>query len=388
MIMAYKYLYIDDVKDNNEIGVINGLKKGGHLEVDFMQPQEWDKMFQKEINGVQNEEYLPSKLESYNGLILDLRLYDNANKEGYTATYRGSTVAQELRTLVKEKTISKDIPIVLITANENIDTSLDETGKDLFDTIVKRSNIGEGYNNLRNELVSLARGYVYINENEKTINSFLSYVYTQNIDFRFVQSINEIKDLPTHVITRFIAKNILRKPSFLIDEYYLSSRLGVSMESEDWVKLKEVLSSFKFNGVFSDYYERWWMNDIESWWESISNDNYLRALTSKERVELLVDALNLKLSHIEKTPRSTSEKFWTVFKVTKAAIDNVDGFIIANQEDNFPWQEKEYISKEEALRPTNKDLWKDVAMIDKDRLEKLKSLLEREETREKKSNGK
>lgn len=382
--MPYKYLYIDDVKDGNEVGVINGLKKGGHLEVDFMQPKQWDVMFKKEVDGKPNAEYLPNNLESYDGLILDLRLYDNANSDGYTATYRGSTVAQELRTLVKEKTISKDIPIVLITANENIDTSLDETGKDLFDTIVKRSNIGN-YDNFRNKLISLSKGYISLNSEEKIVKNFLAYENIQNIDFRFVQYLNEIKDQPAHVIARFLTKNVLEKPSFLIDEYYLSSRLGVSIESDDWQKFKEeFLDIFKYRGAFSDFYERWWMNDIENWWDDRFKENCLRTMTSKERVGLLIETLNLKLLPIEKTHRSSSEKFWTVCKVTKRAIDNVDGFIIANQEDNFPWQEKEYISRDEALRPTNKDMWKDIAMIDKERLNKLKSLLEIEEQREKK----
>jgi CheY-like chemotaxis protein len=382
--MPYKYLYIDDVKDGNEVGVINGLNNGGYLQVDFMQPKEWDVMFNKEINENPNPDYLPQILSQYDGLILDLRLYDNANDAGYTATYRGSTVAQEIRTLVKERSILKDIPIVLITANENVDTSLDETGKNLFDTIVKRSNIGD-YEKLRGKLISLANGYNYLNQQEKTIEKLLNYDRIDTVDFRFLQDFSEIKDQPPHVVARFLSKYILDKPSFLIDSFYLSSRLGVSIESEDWEKLKEIhLKGFKYNGPFSDFDERWWMNDIENWWDENFKDCYLRSLTSKERSNLINAKFSLKLAPIEKTVRSSSEKFWTVCKVTKAAIDNVDGFIIAGQDNNFPWQEKEYISKDEALRPTNKDLWKDIAMIDKDRLEKLKSLLAVTEQRIKK----
>ncbi|MFH7018628.1 hypothetical protein [Flavobacterium sp. FlaQc-47] len=382
--MPYKYLYIDDVKDGNEVGVINGLKNGGHLEVDFMQPKEWDVMFTKDISDKPNTDYLPEILTQYDGLILDLRLYDNANDDGYTATYRGSTVAQEIRTLVKEKSILKDIPIVLITANENVDTSLDETGKNLFDAIVKRSNIGN-FEKLRLKLISLANGYSYLNQVEKTLDKILAYERIDTIDFRFLQDFSEIKDQPSHVIARFLSKYILQKPSFLVDEYYLSARLGASMKSDDWQKFKETyLIGFKYSGPFSDYEERWWMNDVESWWDENFKDYFLRSLSAKERVELLNTKFEIKLLPIEKTFRSTSEKFWTVCKVTKAAIDNVDGFIIAGQDNNFPWQEKEYISKDEALRPTNKDLWKDIAMIDKDRLEKLKSLLAVAEQRIKK----
>jgi len=383
--MTYKYLYIDDIKNDNHKGLIHGLNKGGHLQVDFMQPKEWDKMFQKEVDSKPNPEYLPSKLADYHGIILDLRLYDNANDEGYTATYRGSTVAQELRTLIKEKTITNDIPIVLITANENIDISLDETGKDLFDTIIKRTEIGEDYDKYRRKLVSLCTGYIYLNQVEKTIDEIFLYPSSSKIDFRFIQCFNEIKDSPTHIISRFITKNVLKKPSFLIDEFYLSARLGVSIDSDGWQKLhEEVLNNFKYKGVFSDYYQRWWMADLEDWWDETFKENCLRTLTSTERVALLNKKFDFKLKPIQKTIRSSSEKFWTACKVTKVAIDNVDGFIIANQDDNFPWQEKEYISIEEALRPTNKDVWKDVAAIDKIRLDRLKALLETQEQRQRK----
>ncbi|KGO93656.1 hypothetical protein [Flavobacterium subsaxonicum] len=382
--MQYKYLYIDDVKDGNEIGVINALQKDGHLEVDFMQPMEWDLMFTKEIDGTPNVDYLPKNLEGYNGLILDLRLYDNANNKGYTATYRGSTVAQEIRTLVKEKEINHDIPIVLITANENVDTSLDETGKDLFDNIVKRSDVGNAYTTFRSKLISLAAGYIFFNNEQKSLEYIFSYDKVSNIDFRFIQYFNDIKDQPTHVISRFLTKNVFEKPSFLIDEYYLSARLGISMQSEDWINFKNnFLNDYKYKGVFSDFYDRWWMVEIENWWDENFKDCYLRSITSLDRAKLISELFALKLSPLEKTPRSTSNKFWTVCKVTKRAIDNVDGFIIANQDDNFPWQEKEYISRDEALRPTNKTLWKDVAIIDKEKLEKLKAVLEREEQREK-----
>lgn len=36
------------------------------------------------------------------------------------------------------------------------------------------------------------------------------------------------------------------------------------------------------------------------------------------------------------------------------AIDTIDGLLIDGQDNNFPWQDKKYISIEEALRPKRK----------------------------------
>lgn len=365
--MAYKYIYVDDLQDGNQKGIINGIQSGGKIEIEFRQPKEWDELIEELLDLIPN----------YDGLILDLRLNDNPNNEGYTAQFRGSTLAQELRTLVKETSIKKDFPILLITANENIDISLDETGKDLFDAVINKSTLDvEEYGILRKRLISLAKGYGFLNNNENKIETILQISNSSILDGRFIETVSRILEAghPKHIIARFILKEVLEKPSFLIDENFLSARLGVDITSEKWTELKSgVLKECLYEGVFSDYYIRWWMPLVEEWWKNeITDEVLLRSSTSALRVDLLNEKLELNLDPIQKLKESKSSSFWTICKATKKAIDNIDGFLITNQDDIFPWQEKEYVSISEALRPTLLDVWKGVSSSEKNRLQLLK----------------
>jgi hypothetical protein len=373
--MAYKYVYIDDVTDGKEEGIKNGIQQYGTIEVLFKQPQNWNSSIEE----------IKTLLQDYDGLILDLRLQDNPNSEGEYAKYRGSTVAQELRTLIKEKEITNDFPIVLLSATGDVLSSLDQTSYDLFDLCVSKNTLGadaeHSYDNFIQKLISLALGYKQLNGAEKEIKSILG-IDQSILDSRFNDKFCSLLDQPTHIISKFILKEIIQKPSFLINENYLSSRLGVDKSSEDWITLLKVLDTFKYKGVFSDYYSRWIMPLLENWWETtISEDIDLRTATAEKRVELLASKLNLKLRPLKKTEKSKSTSFWTVCKGTNQAIDTLDGLIIANQDDNFPWQEKEYISIDEALKRSNKSAWKDVSSLEKNRLTNLKQIYENETTR-------
>lgn len=381
--MQYEYIYIDDTFDQLELGTINGIEHGNLIKVNFFKPNKWENLIEDLI-----------KLFPKNqGIILDLRLNDkpygkDQNAKDQYAQYRGSTVAQELRTLAKEGVIKKDFPIILVSANDKLEESLDETSIDLFDAVISKNELGSqhgiSYLDFKQLLIALSLGYLSLNEKDKKIELILNIEQLNILDTRFLNEFNKILINPVHVIVRFLKRTVLSKPSFLINEELLAARLGVSLKSEDWHNLKDnILSPFKYSGVFSDYYTRWWMPLIEEWWEnSISKEENLRNLTAERRIFLLKKHLNLQnLIPCLKSEKSTSDSFWVVCKATKIPIDTIDGFLITNQDTLYPWQEKEYICIEEALRPTKIDCWKDVATIEKNRLQKLKDLYGRSEQR-------
>ena len=380
--MPYRYIYIDDTKDEVEKGTINGLQDGNEIEIEFKKPGDWEEQI-KEIT---------ESLPKYNGIILDLRLSDNPYEDHKFAQYRGSTVAQELRTLAKENTFKNDFPIVLISANDNIEKSLDQTSLDLFDYCVNKNRLeqahGLTYAEFRIKLKWLADGYSYLNKSEKTIESILKIDNPPSIlDSRFLDEFNKIIDNPVHIIARFLTKQVIGRPTFLINENYLSARLGIDKASDDWNNLLEkFLIKYEYRGAFSDYYKRWWMQGVQSFWdENISAEHSLRNLAADKRASLISEKTGLsKLVPIKRQEKSKSDCFWTVCKVTHVAIDTIDGFVIANQDDLFPWQEKEYVSLSEALRPTNTLIWKGVATLEKNRLQKLKDLYGKAEQRKRK----
>lgn len=114
------------------------------------------------------------------------------------------------------------------------------------------------------------------------------------------------------------------------------------------------------------------MNKLNHFWKAISAERTLRSLNSEERVKILNEKYSLNLLPFEKDEKSKSSKFWTICKGSDMFIDNIDGLLIAGQEKTYPWQDKEYVCIEEALKPTNKANWRDVAETEKVKLELLK----------------
>lgn len=380
--MAYKYIYIDDTRDAIEQGTINALQDGKEIEITFKSPNDW------EAQMIDLKNILPN----FQGIILDLRLNDIPYEVNKYAQYRGSTVAQELRTLAKENKFQNDFPIILISADNNLHKSLDPTSLDLFDFCVSKNRLeqtnGISYLAFRNELKWLADGYSILNKLEKSIQTILNIENSNFIDIRFVDEFNNLMDKPVHIIARFLNKEVIKKKTFLIDESYLAARLGIDIiGSKDWKSfIEKYLTDSLYKGAFSNYHSRWWMNGIETFWEKTISEEYnLRNLSATKRVEFIIKKTGFKnLTPIKKQPKSKSDSFWVICKATGVAIDTIDGFIVANQDHLFPWQEKEYVCIDEALRPKRIDLWKGVSSLEKNRLQLLKDYFDENETRARK----
>lgn len=374
-------MYVDDARDNLEAGAINGMQSGGKISIDFSRPQVWEKQL----------EFLQAKLKSSDGVILDLKLNEKPiDEHGSFAKFRGSSVAQELRTLAKESPGTKDFPIILISAENKLADSLDQTSLDLFDYIIKKGDMGQkqgfSFDDIIARLSWLVEGYNFLSAAKKSAKETLGITDTEILDIRFLEEWNRQLGRPIHVMARFLIKKVIDRPSFLIDENLLSARLGISRSSGDWNKVLENLKDAKYAGAFSKGIDRWWMPLIEVWWDDISKGKVqLRSLSAEQRVKYISDALTLtKLEPLKKMETAKSSAFWVVCKGRGTAIDTTDGLIISGQEHIYPWQGLEYISIEEALLQTNNEAWTSVAAIEKDRLKRFQELYTKAQRRVKK----
>lgn len=372
--MAYKYLYIDDTKDKLEEGMINALTDGGDIEIKFQNPADWEDLI----------DWLKGKIPDYDGVILDLRLNDTAYEVDKFAKYKGSTVAQELRSLTKEGDLRADFPIVLFSGTDKIETYLDPTSRDLFDMIVDKTKIAHpgymSYADFKSKLMWLSDGYKFLNTSEKKVETVLGITDSSIIDSRFVDLFGKLLNKPIHIVAQFLIKEVLQRPCFLISESYLAARLGVKVSSNEWSQLMDIFEECKYKGAFGTHYSQWWMPLVNHVWEErISQDTNLRSLSARDRVKLIMERTGLtQLETLEKTDKSKSDSFWVTCKATGVAIDTIDGFVIAGQDNKFPWQEPEYISINEAVRPTKEYF---VTVTERPRLQKLKALLEKNEQR-------
>ncbi len=368
--MAFKYLYIDDNSEDNAKGIITGLQKEGELFIDFDNPKgDWE----EERKRIESEEF-----KEYNGLILDLNLEETPNKNRELSRYKGSSLAQEIRNLAKAGTIN-EIPIILLSATINIEKYFDRTNEDLFDLIVSRERLNDVdlFISMRQKLISLSLGYELISKC-KNDNKNLTELFKFNLEKENVRFLGEMKSVienPAHIISNFIIKNLLEKSGILIPENILATRLGIDKDkSKDWLNVVAKFDRFLYKGVFSEGWQRWWMSGLENWWSSeLQIEKSLRSTKANDKVNFLKERLGLsELVALEKVEKSKSETFWTNCVGSGVAIDTVDGLLITGQDNYFPWQDKCYISINEALKPVGKEKWKKLSPSEEFKLELLK----------------
>ena len=365
--MGYKYLYIDDNSIENAAGIITGLEDEGLLKIDFDNPKgKWEE---------ERERITSKDFTQYDGLILDLNLEEMPNKDHIHSLYKGSSLAQEIRNISKAGEI-KEIPIILLSATVNLDKYFDKTNEDLFDLIISRDQLGDIFIPIRHQMVALAGGYKSIEKCKGDLN--FSNLFKSDVtieDIRFLGEIKSIFEFPIHTISNFILKNLLNRSGILISQKLLATRLGIDIKkSKGWENVIKHISTHAYTGVFSEGWERWWMSGINHWWsKELECESSLRSMKAKDKVKVIAEKLQLKeLYPIEKAEKSKSESFWTNCAGSEIPIDTIDGLLIANQDNIFPWQDKYYISIDEALKPTGKEKWKKISPSEEFKLEQLK----------------
>lgn len=354
--MAYKILYIEDL--DNYGSIKSELEKNGTFEVEVWNP-----------NSI---EELNSKVDDKDLIIADFRL------ENSGSIADGPSFAQALRT--KNSRTHKDIPIVLFSVEGNItDYYKDFTSQDLFDFSIPKGVYLENSTKYNKRLTSVIEAYHIIKEKDFDLISLLgisSRFESDYLDYRIKFSLeNEVFSKDIHATSHFILQNLIRSVGPLIGEDFLSSKLGISKDSEDWQALKEKLSPYKYNGIFSSSYDRWWTQSIIDWFQEKTKLS-LRRMTAIDRTESIKGILNLSsLIPLEKINKggyvAKSSKFWTICKETNIAIDLVDGFELYDKE-LLPWQEPQYIS---FLGKSSKKYSQFVKPIDQQRIVEIENSL-------------
>lgn len=305
--------------------------------------------------------------DSIDGLILDLRLYEQPVNGAYVS-YRGTSIAQELRTRQKEG--NKSFPIFLYSAK--MTDSLEQSAEKLFDICIDKTTIDEKkFPTLRSQFIAITNAYKLLSsKGDSTFNVFDYDVKDNN----FISEFNRLAKSPDFIKIRFLLDEFIKKPGLLIDESLLAARLGVNKESEGWQNLLKFFDFAKYNGILCTGWERWWMPELTQWFK----DNELfgiQFLKAEERVELIKKITEIKnLTPAKSFDKSNSTKFWTICKGTKLPLDPNNGMIIQGQDNIFPWQDIEYVSIDAALKKTNQKDWGNVASYEISNLEHFKKL--------------
>lgn len=371
-----RYLYLDDAERYQLepfVEPINRLTDGPSIEL------EKPKKFDGQVEAL--------KTFNFDGLILDLLLHQTANEQGEKANYRGTTLAQHLRTLGTEGTL-KEFPIVLWSDANKLKRAYDSdaSAHDLFDMACRKEDLVEEEARTRaaRRLESLVTGYATIRQfraSTDRLHRFLGLESVGTLDPRIDEFFSiQGKRPPIHEYARFVLKELLLVQGVLIDEQVLAARLGVDTEtSSDWNRLKDLLDSSKYQGVFKEGWPRWWASDIEVWWRSLDDAvPVLRSTPASERVRLIDEHTGLQaLSAAQPVAEGYSTAYWTVCQATRKPLDPRDGLIIDRPSARL-WQDKLYVSLEAELNRDRQLKGLRLDLLDKERLPRLKARLQRQ----------
>lgn len=367
-----KYLCIDDQQDSTIDPLLARLESDGLIEFERWTP----KNLEDQLPAI--EGFIRAQKGAF-GLLLDLRLDVDADENGNRVSYRGPTLAQELRTRMAEKQIPS-FPIALWSVNTKFQKSYfgDESSHDLFDGVFgKDREVADCPDAVAKKLSALAVGYESLRGlNKESLISTLgltsetsSPLYSQFLD-EYSQIFTENA---THEIAHFLLNELLKVEGLLVSEEMIAARLGVSISDSigEWEKVKDNFGAAKYEGPFYQAWPRWWWFRVEDWWANLPHENCeLGSLTSAERVSLLNEIFNAKLVESKPILPEYSSQFSTLCVGTSAPLDPVDGLRVVRRSSRN-WQDTLYVSIHAALERVGRDNWR-LDPLERDRLAWIK----------------
>lgn len=342
--MSVKFLYIDD-EVNADITIPKGIVKqlcpvrNEVLEIDLKPALSWNKQLL----------FIKENIDKYNGILLDLKLI--FSNEGEEILHYAPSLAQEFRSLAKRGEM-KDFPIFLCSTDDILRSSYDTTSEDLFDECFYKLDLNQEYQVFFSDH---AKAYKEIAKSKSSLGTLLSISDdNESILEDVIQYYYQFETI--HAKAKFLLRKIIEPTGIFIDEDLLAIRLGVdkiSSPPKEWEKLINELNCFKYKGVYSNAYPRWWMKSLFTWWsEKIPSAKNIMSLSAKERVDIL-DKIGFKnLTPLTSQAHQKSTKYWykcanflleKEFDKELIPVADGDGFEFLYP--TYPWQDVSIISK-------------------------------------------
>ncbi|MBI1921146.1 MAG: hypothetical protein HYS23_08710 [Geobacter sp.] len=370
--MPINYICIDDESSTDVDPLLKSVcETTGELKIDRHKPVEIGKQV----------DFIKSK--DPDGLILDLRLDQQKNEEGYKVPYHGLALAQELRTRMTEKRLNS-FPIVLWSVDSKFKDSYDRdsTSHNLFDKIyVKDTEFTHEPARVASELVALVKGYLKIIKGQEPVKGHFQRILglaegaSDTWDPRIGEKFLSQYKYPPHEYARYILRELIEVQGPLIDENVLAARLGVEQEiSVDWGKCKLLFTGCYYKGAFCEAWPRWWAAEVDKWWTfQTKAPGPLRRLSAEERVEFLKTKLKSKgLVAAKPIEEGYSTRFWTICQGLEKPLDPIDG-LRSSCAELKAWQDPPFLSIKAALERIGRDRRVVVHPLERERLAEIKT---------------
>lgn len=236
----------------------------------------------------------------------------------------------------------------------------------MFDIVVTKEEFGNRYQTYKLRMYDLIEAYSKIKESRFDISSIIGVNDENLLDFRFVHYLKMYgANQDVYGICRFIQKTYLQSIGPLIGEDVVAARLGIDKACDDFKELMKLLESYKYNGILSTSYKRWWSEEILKWWNREFDGEFLRLMPAQQRVQALNSKFNLHLRSVTPLEFNRSTCYWSICNELKRPIDPNEGYMILNDK-IYPWQEHEYYSLKSIL--SNDKLMKKISSADRQKI--------------------
>lgn len=225
-------------------------------------------------------------------VALDYRLDHQPAGLAADQTYKGSALAQHLRDASIEHP-DQDFALILVSAERNIKTLFrpDKTAHDLFDRVYVKEDINNRRTEIRQELLSLCKGYEKLRAvgNRYDIIDLMAGTDEDrpHVDAQEIRT--KLADAAAPHVAARILFNLIDRPGPLLATEYACAYLGI--DPGDGQIITEVMrdAGIAYDGVFSDAWPRWWAHRLESWAQGIFKRR-ATGLPSSDRARLLSES--------------------------------------------------------------------------------------------------
>lgn len=366
-----KYIYIDDENDGSITSLINGFNDTGLITVHLLP-------IEKNLNFSVLETKIIKKIkdQDFDGLLIDLRLDGGGPND---LEYSAISISSELRAICARNEL-RSFPIVLCSTWEKIKETYksDKTSHDLFDYTFRKSE-NPDYMKFSQKLEALAKGYRSLpsDSNEDILKRIFNRSDLNILDQRIFERFYNQDIIVPYDFAHFTVKTLFHCINPLIKETVLAARLGVDIKASGdyWTDFLSKFKDCRYNGLFSDGWDRWWADLLNKELKKISNRNF-SFLKAEERVEVLKNFYKIDgIIAAKPIKHNISSEFWTICEATKLPLDPLEGFKVKLSHELKVWQEPKYISLYAAVERIGLDNGIEPHYTELDRIEELKKSL-------------
>jgi hypothetical protein len=357
--VAYRFICVDDdVKNAPTLCNSIAATQPERLAIERRNPKHWESEIADILNAI--------TAGTAHGVLLDYRLDENATVFSIDATpsktkqlvpvsYTADSLIQELRRRSVENR-EQSFPVVLWSNAERLEEfhALDPDYRQHYDHVLDKEKLGEPAQ-IALILIALVNGYAAIRAKgakSAAVSPFLQPpegALAVSVDAYFKQ-IYPKGGFP-YQSALFIIHQLLRADGPLIGLPMLQALLAVDVALLDTKKAREFLNMFRYAGVFSEGYLRWWKVPLLAHLDSLAESpgGWLK-LNATQRAAALSKHLKLRgLVPFEPIQPDYSTTYETYCAHSKRPINRMNGYALF---DNSPrvWKDIRFISAFELRR--------------------------------------